>query len=607
MRIGIDFGTTNSSVAFFDGQKLTPIELDPRNENPHVLPSLIYIQRDQTTRLGSVAAAAYLQQESGRRPIWERRHMGAIEMIVGGAGSSPIRYMHDIFDLVDTNANGRLLQSVKTALRDPSYEGTTIFERYYPVDELIALILSALKERAEAQLDTPCERVVLGRPVKFSDDPAINARAEEILFKAARFAGFEEITFQLEPNAAAHLYHRSVQARDAEELAFIFDFGGGTLDLTVAQVGGRQAPRVLATRGVLVGGDDLDRRIMESLLPYFGAGSQIGPEADFPFYMLDLLKSWQTMPDLSRPAQLGKIREFQKSSNNPRAMRALETLVSEKVGFALFKIIERTKQQLSDELFARLDFVYKDIAIHERILRRQFEELIAEERTMVEQEIRQVLRAAGVRPSQINVVLRTGGSSLVPAFVNLLADIFGEEKLREMDPLTSVVGGMAVVAHEGGGRQPGAYTRHYDNPIREVSAGSGKHYRPSTLRSFRIAYMDRPYPLMRVPLALNGLPAIRTADLDYEVQAAEHLRFRLERAATVYVAYQSTAERLPQWLRSFQPEPLHIEIAHPGGRMYFPVYSRIFPAGQVVLGGNQAAGCRGPAFMNYLVAVKPEK
>ena len=69
MRIGIDFGTTNSSVAFFDGQKLTPIELDPRNENPHVLPSLIYIQRDQTTRLGSVAAAAYLQQESGRRPI----------------------------------------------------------------------------------------------------------------------------------------------------------------------------------------------------------------------------------------------------------------------------------------------------------------------------------------------------------------------------------------------------------------------------------------------------------------------------------------------------------------------------------------------------------
>jgi hypothetical chaperone protein len=602
MRVGVDFGTTNSSVAHFSETGLQPIELDPGNQNRNVLPSLIYIERDQNTSLGSVAAARYLQQETGRKSIWERRYMGAIEMIVAGAGSSPIRYMHDIYDLVDINANGRLLQSVKTALRDPQYEGTVIFDRYYTIDELIATVLKRMRRRAEEQLGESCREVVLGRPVRFSDDPAVSERAEEILYKAARFAGFKEVSFALEPHAAAHLYHRSSPTR---EIAFIFDFGGGTLDLTVAEVGGTQPPRVLASRGVLVGGDDLDRRIMESLLHYFGAGTQVQPEVDFPYDMLELLKSWQTMPDLSRPDQIGKIREFQERSNNPQAMRALETLVSENVGFALFKIIEQAKIELSEELLARLDFVYKEIQIHERLLRRNFETLIEQELALVERETQQVLADAGVQPAAVAVVLRTGGSSLVPAFMDLLAGVFGAHKIREMDPLTSVVGGMALMAYEESGRAPGDYLRHYRSPLRGVRASSGREYRRIKLRAFRPAYTDRPYPIMRLPLTLSGLSAIQTADLDYEVAEKRHLRFHLTRPSTVYVAYLSTAEHLPVWLRRFTPEPMHVEVEHPGGRMFFPVYSRTYDKGTVVLGGNQAPGTKGPAFMNYLVAAKP--
>ncbi len=602
MRVGIDFGTTNSSVAHFDGTTLHPITLDPGNGSPNVLPSLIYIERDHERSLGSRAAARYLEQETGRKSVWERRYMGAIEMIVAGAGSSPIHYMHDIFDLVDINANGRLLQSIKTALRDPRYEGTLIFDRYYPLDELIAIVLKQLRRRAEEQLQSECREVVLGRPVRFSDDPAISERAEEILYKAARFAGFKDVRFELEPNAAAYLYHRSSPHR---ELAFIFDFGGGTLDLTIAEVGGSDRPRVLATRGVLVGGDDLDRRIMESLLPYFGAGSQIQPGVDFPFDMLELLKSWQTMPDLSRPHHIDQIRTFTKSSTHPQAMQALETLVSENVGFALFKRIEQTKIGLTEALLARLEFRYKTIDIRERLLRRDFEELIAAELVLVEQEVRQVLVEAGVTADQIAVVLRTGGSSLVPAFVGLLAGIFGGEKLREMDPLTSVVGGMAIAAHDESGREPGDYLRHHRSPLRGVQAASGREYRRIKLRTFRPAYTDRPYEIMRLPLTLSGLSAIQTADLDYEVSDPRHLRFHLTRPSTVYVAYQSTARRLPDWLQRFEPEQMHVEIDHPGGRMFFPVYSRTYPKGGVVLGGNQAPGAQGPAFMNYLVAVRP--
>mgnify|MGYP000036671058 CR=1 FL=1 len=602
MHIGIDFGTTNSSVAHFDGQTLIPIELDPGNENRHVLPSLIYIQRDHQQELGSAAATEYLRQETGRRPLWERHYMGAIEIIVAGTGSSPIRYMHDIYDLVDVAANGRLLQSIKTALRDPQYEGTNIFDRYYTIDELISAMLLTLKQRAEAQLGDTCDRLVLGRPVRFSDDPAVTERAEALLYRAARFAGFSDVTFQMEPIAVAHLYHRQSPRR---ELALIFDFGGGTLDLTLAELGGKQPARVIANRGVLVGGDDLDRRIMEHLLPHFGAGATVGPELDFPYDMLEMLKNWQTMPDLSRPYPLGKIREFQKTSNRPEAMRALETLVSANIGFALFKTIEQTKRRLSQEVLAPLNFVYDEINLHERLLRRTFEELIAAELLTVEEAIHALLDEAGLTADRINVVLRTGGSSLVPAYVDLLSAIFGADKIRQIEPLTSVVGGMAVVAHESSGRAPGAYIEHYRSPIRNITSSSGRDYRPRQLRTFTPAYTDRPYLITQLPLLLSGLPGIQPADLDYEVTADDHLRFQLTRDSVIYVAYQSTAESLPRWLREFQPEPRHVAIDTPGGRMFFPVYSKTFPAGTVTLGGNQAAGCYGPAFMNYLVAAKP--
>ncbi|HSQ38791.1 MAG TPA: Hsp70 family protein, partial [Anaerolineales bacterium] len=307
-RIGIDFGTTNSSVAYYDGKRLHPIELDAANENPHVLPSLIYMDRNYHAVLGMQAANEYLARETGRRIVWERKEIHPIEIIVGGAGSGPIRYWHDLYIDTDVGANGRLLQSVKTALRDPRYEGTDIFERYFTIDELIAIILRSMKARAEAQLGETCDSGVLGRPVRFSDDPNVTQRAEESLYKSALYAGFRDVSFQMEPIGAAHLYHITAAKR---EIALIFDFGGGTLDLTIAEVGGKQPPSVIATRGVLVGGDDLDRRVMLSLLKYFGKGGRVDGGMDFPPDYLDLLHAWQTMPELSRPMPLERIRKFQ--------------------------------------------------------------------------------------------------------------------------------------------------------------------------------------------------------------------------------------------------------------------------------------------------------
>lgn len=80
----------------------------------------------------------------------------------------------------------RLLQSIKTGLRSGSYAGTKIFGRYYPAEELIALILRHVRERAEyLQLGQPVQGALIGRPVTFAHDPAVDQLAEEKLRRGA--------------------------------------------------------------------------------------------------------------------------------------------------------------------------------------------------------------------------------------------------------------------------------------------------------------------------------------------------------------------------------------------------------------------------------------
>jgi hypothetical chaperone protein len=608
MRLGIDFGTTNSSAAHYDGRTLRPVRLDPNNENPNILPSLIWIDRDHSVRLGSSAATEYLDKETGRRTVWSRQALEAIEIIVAGAvvkglgDSGPIHYWHDVHIVTDVNANGRLLQSVKTTLRDPRYEGTRIFDRTYTIDRLIALLLTEMRTQAERQFEEPCDSVVLGRPVKFSDDPDVTARSEEILYRAARFAGFREIAFQMEPIAAAHLYNRQATQR---EIALIFDFGGGTLDLTIVEVGGHQPPRVIATRGALIGGDNLDQRIMRSLWPHFGSKAKVDGGADFPPEFLDRLQTWQTMPELSRPEPLSRIHAYRETSDSPAEMHALETLVTQNIGFKLFQEIERTKKALTQDLMTRLRFAYDNIDLNEPILRRDFEEMIGPEIAEVAANLRAILKDARMKADQVDVVLRTGGTSLVPACVKLLEEVFGQNKVRDMAPLTSVGGGMAIVAHEEAGVAP-TYAYRYENPFIYARATSGRHYEPVILRAGMQCYTDQDYQIINLPLALSGFYGIRSANLDYDSDERRLLRFKLNRPSKVYVIYQAKAEDLPLWLRGFQrEEALQVDIQTPGGLYPFFVYSRDFPAGAFALGGARAEGYNGIVFLNYIISAVP--
>lgn len=444
MFVGIDFGTSNSSLALCDASGLRFFELDARHLNPRVLPSFTYVTRDHDIKVGVEAITMYLEEETGRRPVWESLNLGQIEVTVGGPGSGPITYMQELTAEVDVAANGRLLQSIKTALRDASYDGTQIFDRFYKIEELVAVLLSALRERCEQAIGRPVRQAVLGRPVKYSDDAAVDRRAQDKMLEAARLAGFDEVVFELEPVGGAYLYH---QSRPCRERVLVFDFGGGTLDMTIMEVGGATPPRTLATQGVLLGGDDLTAALMRTLLKWFGEGSCLPDGMPFPPHILEMLSSWQSIVELSRP-RFASLLEQGKRGSDPQGIRRLEVLATRQLGFELFQALEKTKMGLSSQDVVRLVFERDGLSLKEYVIRSTFESLIRQEVERTDAAIDELLTKSGLAADDISGVLRTGGSSEIPVFVDLLARRFGPDRIQAIDAFTTITGGLALKGRE---------------------------------------------------------------------------------------------------------------------------------------------------------------
>lgn len=459
MRIGIDFGTTHTSAAVYDGQQIHAIPLDRENNNPNLLRSMLYITKEQQHFLGVNAVYTYLKQDTGRPVVYAEKYVGTIEYTVAQQGKGPlepdgpITIIQDVTIEDDIGAYGRLLQSIKTGLRSDSYKGTNIFGRYYTLQELIALILCHVRTQAEAHLGQPVRHVTLGRPVQFSDDPVADRRAEDRLRQAATLAGFEEIHFVPEPVAAASFYLNQVTQ---PETVLVFDFGGGTLDLTVMRADRGRVHTMLATHGVLVGGDDLDSSLMrQQVAQYFGAHSPIDVNFDdrpilFPEDLAAELAQWQTIPNLSRPKALEVIKRAKRYSPEPEKFVALETLVTRNHGFALFEKIEQAKRRLSDELQACLSMQAEGIDLKLDLTRRDFNIAINGELSNAREGVRKAIAMAGITAGEIDAVVTTGGSSVIPIFQKMLTNEFPAARLVPLDTFSGVTNGLAICAYQGG-------------------------------------------------------------------------------------------------------------------------------------------------------------
>ena len=152
--------------------------------------------------------------------------------------------------------------------------------KFFGVEEMASFVISNLRQKAESQLRSYSENVVLGRPVEFSPDTQKDTLAQNRLEEAAKLAGFSSVQFVLEPIAAALYYERS-RPNSKSRNVFVFDFGGGTLDTCVLEL--RPSERisqnslnsqVLASHGIMLGGNDLDKDIFaRRYLNFFGWAS----------------------------------------------------------------------------------------------------------------------------------------------------------------------------------------------------------------------------------------------------------------------------------------------------------------------------------------------
>jgi hypothetical chaperone protein len=447
MRIGLDFGTTNSSAAIYDGRELTLLPLDAINSNPRILRSTLFITREGLPFIGREAIDRFTESNVGREIDYVWKYIGDAELTFADLGT----VRQALYTTVDANAPGRLFQSLKSGLRDRFFTDTNVFGTRYRLEELVALVLRMILERIETTLGGPVSGMVIGRPVHYAATPEADEIAFARMRAACELAELPEVTFLEEPTAAALSYANSV--RDSAQHVLVFDFGGGTLDVTVMRLRPGGLREVLATDGVPVGGDVLDQRlVMGRLLKHFGEGATLGArKLPFPAYILEHLSEWQAIIELNQPKALRAIDEAIMLGDKPQELRALRSLVRQNYGLPMYEKVEGAKVALSEHDETVLGMHMGEIAFDERIPRWDFERLIGPDVRSVEQCIDRALAAAGLAPDDIDVVLRTGGSSRVPRFVRMLSDKFGPARLQEMDTFTGVASGLAVAAYERAG------------------------------------------------------------------------------------------------------------------------------------------------------------
>jgi hypothetical chaperone protein len=437
LKVGIDFGTSNSGVAVYDGRQVRLLPVDPKNVLPEVIKTVLYITRDYRTYLGQQAVETYYRDNVNRQRRFVKQWAGEIDVY-----GADMHYVRDVYVYVDEMKPGRLLQYLKTALRKDNYKGTQIFERYYSVGDLAQTYLSLLKKRAEDVLGEAIDSVTLGRPVKFSESPERDHKAEETLRQAAHEAGFKEVDFELEPIAAALYYEQSISQ---PQNVVIFDFGGGTLDIAVMRLGDEKNRNVYASGGVDIAGSDFDRTIIEKrMLPHFGYGRvKHHPEI---MDMIHAIPDWMALPEMGTPINKNILDKAIQTKVAPVRLKALEGLIYNDLAFTFYNRVEAGKIALSSDGATIISLEDKDIALWELYTRHQFESDIYHYLVDVEKVLLDTISKSGLEIDQIDAVVKTGGSSNIPLFTGMLARVFGKEKVKESSAFSSVVAGLAIKA-----------------------------------------------------------------------------------------------------------------------------------------------------------------
>jgi len=369
--IGIDLGTTNSAVAYTLGDKP---EIIPNAEGERITPSVVFI-KDGEVIVGSLAKRKAVLNP--KNTIYE------VKRFIGRKYDEAIDDIKRMPYDIEKGPDGGILIKV---------DG-----KEYKPEQISAMILQKLKKDAEAFLWEPVEGAVITVPAHFNDSQRQATKA------AGEIAGLKVERIINEPTAAALAYGLGKDQKK-DEIVAVYDFWGGTFDVTILQIGEEGTFQVLSTAwDTHLGGADIDNVLID--------------------YLLKKVKEKEGI-DLR---------------NNPTAMARIK------------EEAEKAKKQLSTAETVDISIPYlavkedgTPVNLEETLTRAQFEAMIEPIIDKTVPPMRQAIQDAGVGLDEINEIILVGGSTRIPLVRKKIKEVFGKEPKATVNPDEAVALGAAV-------------------------------------------------------------------------------------------------------------------------------------------------------------------
>lgn len=408
MRCGIDFGTSNTTMAVKhpEGSRLVPLEGDKLT----IPTAIFFTEKNKDVFFGREAVNAYLDGREGR-------FMRSLKRVLGTA-----------------------LMGQTVLVNGARTDFPTIVGRF----------LAHIKQTAEKNLGTELTEVTMGRPVHFQDNDAeADKHAERQLRAIAETVGFTTIGFQYEPIAAALAHEKNV---DGEQLALVIDIGGGTSDFSVIRLSNAFKPQrdrsqdILANTGVRVGGNDCDKTInLDTAMPLLGFDSLYGDKnLEMPKALYYELSEWAKVNWCYTPQNENWVRQMIREAHEPEKLMRLEKTLEHQLGHKILDVAETLKIALSTQSAATGDLDFLDHHLAASMTQKRMNGLLKKTLQPVKDMMLDTLKQAGVAAGDIAIVVLTGGSTGLPAFQEWVAKYFPQARILQEDRLGSVGLGLVL-------------------------------------------------------------------------------------------------------------------------------------------------------------------
>src|SRR5215468_4942893 len=366
--IGIDLGTTNSCVAVMEGGQPTVIA---NQEGARTTPSVVAFTKNGERLVGQVAKRQAITNPENT--------IFSIKRFMGRRYEEVTEEMKMVPYRVVRGENG-----------DARVE---IAGKKYSPPEISAMILTKLKEAAEAYLGEKVTEAVITVPAYFND------AQRQATKDAGQIAGLEVLRIINEPTAAALAYGLD---KKKDETIAVYDFGGGTFDISILEVGDGVV-EVKSTNGdTHLGGDNIDHRIIDWLVQEFKRDQGI-----------DISKDQMALQRLKEAAEKAKIE--------------LSTLLETEINLPFLTADASGPKHLAIKL-----------------TRARFEQMVADILDRSIDPCKKALADAGLQPAQIDEVVLVGGSTRIPRVQEIVRNLFGKEPNRSVNPDEVVAVGAAV-------------------------------------------------------------------------------------------------------------------------------------------------------------------